>query len=238
MIIKLSPQRRDDTMSAVKLGDVLVVNGKAFDFSGVHEGDLLPNSAIDSPWFSGDVERIGGGLVLTLYLPNPINYSYEQAFPQPLLNVPDGRVAFPRPLPDDNGQYPELPVLIEPVVAGVIDWSKLLTKAMRDAAAAAAQLAVSQATLNTLTKQANAQVTALQGRIDTINDAIGGGYALPEEETELPGRIAQLSAWKKYRVDLGRVKTVPTGAWPAAPVWPVVPELYAEGMSAVAAPLA
>ena len=98
MRIKLSPQRRDDTLEVVKVGDVLVLNGEPFDFSSMGEGDTLPRSAIASEWFVGDVERLGDELVLTLVLPNPRNYSPQQAFPVDLVNVPNGRVEFPKPL--------------------------------------------------------------------------------------------------------------------------------------------
>jgi hypothetical protein len=101
MIIKLSPLRTDDTLEAVKSGDTLKINGEDFDFSQVGEGDTLPASAISSEWFArGAVDRINGALVLTLTLPIPWNYSPEQAFPVPLIGVPDGPVVFPLPLPD------------------------------------------------------------------------------------------------------------------------------------------
>lgn len=99
MRIILSPQRRDDTLEVIKYGQVLTVNGQVFDFSRMAEGDTLPNSAINSGWFAGDVEKENGELTLTLLLPNPWNYSPEQAFPVPLENVPDGLVIFPGPLP-------------------------------------------------------------------------------------------------------------------------------------------
>ncbi|MHC8386752.1 hypothetical protein ACYZTM_01520 [Pseudomonas sp. MDT2-39-1] len=100
MIIKLSPQRRDDSLQVIKAGSVLTVNGQVFDFSRMGDGDTLPNSAINSEWFAGDVDKMEGELTLTLLLPNPWNFSPEQAFPAPLENVPDGPVAFPGPLPD------------------------------------------------------------------------------------------------------------------------------------------
>lgn len=100
MIIKLSPQRRDDTLEVVKDGQVLIVNGEDFDFSAIPDGATLPRSAIKSEWFAGDVEMISGELVVTLLFPNPGNYSPEQAFPVDLVAVPDGRVSFPPPLPE------------------------------------------------------------------------------------------------------------------------------------------
>lgn len=102
MKIILSPQRRDDTLEVFKNGDVLTVNRENFDLSPVGEGDTLPRGAISSIWFAGDVDRINGELVLTLLLPNPWNYSQEQAFPVPLENVPDGLVVFPAPLPETD----------------------------------------------------------------------------------------------------------------------------------------
>lgn len=100
MIIRLSPQRRDDAFEVIRRGSVLIVNGEEFDFSQMGDGDTLPRSAIDSEWFDGDVECIDGELDITLFFPNPWNYSPEQAFPVPLENVPDGIVVFPGPLPE------------------------------------------------------------------------------------------------------------------------------------------
>ncbi|MGC1328977.1 hypothetical protein, partial [Pseudomonas sp.] len=84
MKINLSPQRRDDTLEVACAGAVLTINGEAFDFSKMADGDTLPSSAISSPWFAGQVDNFGGELELTLILPLPANYSPEQAFPEPL----------------------------------------------------------------------------------------------------------------------------------------------------------
>lgn len=100
MRIKLTPQRRDDTLEVVKAGSILTLNSKTFDFSRMNDGDTLPGSAILSDWFAGDVDNISGDLTLTLLLPLPANFSPEQAFPADLLNVPDGPVIFPQPLPE------------------------------------------------------------------------------------------------------------------------------------------
>jgi len=99
MKINLSPQRRDDTLEVIKTGEVLTVNGEDFDLSSVGEGDTLPANAISSQWFAGPVDRIDGELVLTLLLPLPYNFSHAQAFPQPLIDVQNGVVVFPAPLP-------------------------------------------------------------------------------------------------------------------------------------------
>jgi hypothetical protein len=103
---------------------------------------------------------------------------------------------------------------------------------------AAKQLAIATAQLNVLTRQANAQVTALEGRVSTIEYTINEQdpddpeyiEPLPEEIAELPVRKAQLKSWNSYRTKLGRVNLQAT--WPAAVLWPAVPEPYTSEMSA------
>jgi hypothetical protein len=99
MKIQFSPQRRDDTLVVVRSGDTLTVNGEEFDLSRVGEGEILPAHAIASEWFVGPVSRVNGEIELTLLLPLPVNYSQEQAFPEPLLLTRDGPVDLPPPLP-------------------------------------------------------------------------------------------------------------------------------------------
>lgn len=224
MRIKFQPARRDDRLVVVKSGDTLTINEVLFDFSPMLDGDTLPAVAIESHWFTHDIGRINGTLEIALMLPLPADYSPEQAFPMDLVDVPDGPVAIPRPLPDADGKYPELHEPLWPPATGTIDWTKLVTKTMKDAAALATALEAATTQLNTSTRLATAQVTALQGRVDAINDAIDGDYALPEEVEELPTLSAPLAAWKKYRVLLGRVSTQAT--WPTTPMWPVEPEPY------------
>jgi len=99
MKVKLSPTTSDEILSVVKAGQTLTVNGELFNFIPMNDGDTLPSSAISSKWFYGDVDKEDGELILTIFLPNPWNYSLEQAFPIDLVNVPDGPIVFPQPLP-------------------------------------------------------------------------------------------------------------------------------------------
>ena len=101
MKIILTPQRRDDTLTLSRSGSILTVNGEDFDFSPMGDGDTLPFGAVLSGWFAGPVDRVNGELEMTILLPLPANYSQEQAFPAPLLNVQDGPIALPQPLPTD-----------------------------------------------------------------------------------------------------------------------------------------
>jgi hypothetical protein len=106
MRIKLSPQRRDDSLSVVKTGKILTVNGEDFDFTRMVDGDTLPQTATSGIWFAGDIDQTAGELTLTLLMPLPVNYSPEQAFPVDLVDVPDGPVVFPQPLPEHEAGIP------------------------------------------------------------------------------------------------------------------------------------
>ncbi|MCI8210771.1 hypothetical protein AUC61_14630 [Pseudomonas sp. S25] len=92
-----------------------------------------------------------------------------------------------------------------------------------------------------LTKEANAQVAALTGIVNTLDYAINGQDSDSEEYieptdaeiTELPIRQKQLKAWNSYSLKLSRMPTQVT--WPHDPVWPVVPETYSDEMSSAPA---
>jgi hypothetical protein len=79
--ITLSPQRRDDTLTVIKSGDTLIINGVEYDFSPLLDGATLPAEAIGCPWIVGPVERIGGELHITLRLPLGANASHAARFP-------------------------------------------------------------------------------------------------------------------------------------------------------------
>jgi hypothetical protein len=104
-----------------------------------------------------------------------------------------------------------------------IDWSQLITKAMKDAAIQAAQLTAAKADLAARNARALTQITRIQDRVDTIGFGIDIGEATAEEEVEQAALIVMLRGWKKYKYDLGKVTTQPT--WYQAPVWPVEPPI-------------
>lgn len=115
-------------------------------------------------------------------------------------------------------------------------------RAAQEAAAQPTPAQIEAATIAQLEakqRQANAQVTALQGRIDTLvyliddQDPEDLDYIdpTPAEIAELPVRKAQLKLWNAYRVKLGRVTGI--AGWYQTPTWPVMPEPYTSEMSAV-----
>lgn len=95
MKIKLSPIRRDDTLTVIKQGDSLTINGTTYDFSVIPDGATLPKGATDCEWLAFDVERIEGVLHMTLLLPHGANAPEETRFPQPIVDPVDGVLPLP-----------------------------------------------------------------------------------------------------------------------------------------------
>lgn len=96
MNIAFSPCRSDTVLSVVKSGDTLTINGAAFDFSAVGDGDVLPRDAVATDWLASDVTRSGGVLALTLVLPCPANAPAAMTNPVPI-TAADGPVPLPAP---------------------------------------------------------------------------------------------------------------------------------------------
>ncbi|AEA70163.1 Putative phage tail fiber assembly protein [Pseudomonas brassicacearum subsp. brassicacearum NFM421] len=116
-----------------------------------------------------------------------------------------------------------------------VDWSKYISKSMKDAVIAAAQLAAAKANLADRNARALAQIARVQDRIDTIGMGIEIGEATPEEEAEQAALLVPLKAWKTYKYALGKVTVQPT--WYQSPVWPIeppIPEIIAAPMLATA----
>ncbi|MCJ7874811.1 hypothetical protein [Phaeobacter sp. J2-8] len=65
MQITFSPMRSDARLVLSRVGDVLTLNGEAFDFSQLPEGATLPRAAVASDWLGSDVTRRAGKLCLT-----------------------------------------------------------------------------------------------------------------------------------------------------------------------------
>lgn len=202
MIIRLSPVRCDDALSVEKIGDMLRLNGLAYDFAELAEGASLPAEAIDSDWIGVPVERISGVIVVTLKLPHGAEASEQSRFPEDIVSVADGRV----PLPTDRDPQPDAPPSW-PAVVGAIDWGQVITLKMKQESAAAQQLASVHAEVAARRAEADSAIAPLQDAVD-LDDA-----------TE--AEAAALKAWKKYRVALSRLPEQ-TGYpndidWPAPP---------------------
>ncbi|MHC8321114.1 phage tail protein [Pseudomonas sp. GB2N2] len=120
-------------------------------------------------------------------------------------------------------------------IEGRIDWSQLVTKAMKAAAAQAVQLAAAKVDLAARNVRTVAQISRIQDRIDTLGYGIDAGEATEEDEAEQAALLVNLKTWKAYKFALGKVTVQPT--WYAAPVWPnepAVPVIVADPDAQVA----
>lgn len=111
MIINLSPSRSDSRISVSVNGDTISINEEPFDFSPLQDGDTLPQKAIDSPWFAGDVKRVDGVLHVTLMFPHGPYAGEAARFPVPITVIQDGPVQLP-----DSGHEAPQPVFSGPVI--------------------------------------------------------------------------------------------------------------------------
>lgn len=104
-----------------------------------------------------------------------------------------------------------------------IDWTQLITKAMKDAAIQADQLSAAKSELAARNVRSVTQIARIQDRIDTIGFGIDIGEATAEDEAEQAVLLLNLEAWKTYKFALGKVTVQPT--WYQAPVWPAEPPI-------------
>lgn len=96
MIIRLSPIRCDSSLTASRFADIILINGEGYDFSALPSGATIPAGNVPCDWIVGPVSRTGAGdLTLTLLLPHGMDPSNEVAFPEPIINPPDGPLDLP-----------------------------------------------------------------------------------------------------------------------------------------------
>lgn len=104
-----------------------------------------------------------------------------------------------------------------------IDWSKLITKEMRDAAAAETALAAAKLEFAARNTTAAEQIVRIQDRVETLGYGVEFGEATEDDVAELAALNVSLKAWKKYKYDLGKVSTLP--GWYQNPAWPTAPAI-------------
>lgn len=95
MNLHFTPMRRDTRLDLTKSGDTLILNGAAFDLSGIPDGATLPRAAVTCDWLASDIERVGGELHLTLILPHGADAPQETLFPRPITVTADGPITVP-----------------------------------------------------------------------------------------------------------------------------------------------
>lgn len=96
MHITYSPVRMDlnEQILIDVEGDKIFIEGEEYDFSPLPEGAILPQCAITSEWFLGDVTRVDGVIHVVIKLPFGANASHETRYPTPVV-VGNGSVDVP-----------------------------------------------------------------------------------------------------------------------------------------------
>lgn len=108
MHITLTPTRSDAALTLHRAGDILTINGETLDLSVIPEGASLPASAVDCPWLTGEITRIGGALHLALILPHgPIPWpappeAAAVTHPAPIHVIADGPISLPSYTPPEE----------------------------------------------------------------------------------------------------------------------------------------
>ena len=95
MHLIFTPMRHDVRLTLSRQGDVLTINGEAFDFTALPEGASLPGDAIRSDWIAGEVSRKEGRLHIPLILPHGANAPGTTRHPEPITLNDDGPVDLP-----------------------------------------------------------------------------------------------------------------------------------------------
>lgn len=94
--ITLSPVRSFAApLEIEKRGTALIVNGEAYDFGFLSDGDTLPRAAVSGSWLASDVTCRGGVLSLAVALPHGPNAPEETRFPAPVTATKDGPIDLP-----------------------------------------------------------------------------------------------------------------------------------------------
>ncbi|WP_255248820.1 tail fiber assembly protein [Pseudomonas plecoglossicida] len=197
MMIKLSPVRSDGQLSVARLGDMLTVNGIAFDFAQLPEGATLPAAAVSSDFILDSVERLDGQLVVSLRLPHAADAPEAARFPADIIDPPAGQVELP-------GQDMGLSI---PSATGLIDWSQLITAETKAAAELAFQRSMAVGETERLRAAADQAIAPLQDAIDL------------DEATE--AEVSLLVEWKRFRVALSRLPE--QEGYPTTIDWPTPP---------------
>lgn len=106
MRISFSPQRRDDTLSIRRDGDILYIGSDdiAIDLTDLPDGATGEFEEPPSEFIVGPIRRVNGEIELTLIRPHGPNPSQEDAFPQPITlgDGPDNALFFNYPQPEDE----------------------------------------------------------------------------------------------------------------------------------------
>lgn len=103
MHLHFTPIRYDLPLVIERFGDLLRLNGWAFDFTALAEGEIwqveqfLPADCPLAEIFAAPVSRKNGVVELSLLLPHGPEAGAELLYPKPQRPAPEGRIVFSAP---------------------------------------------------------------------------------------------------------------------------------------------
>lgn len=117
MKITFSPIHAHGSLSLGRVGDIVMIDDRAFDFSALPDGHCMPREAVGCDMLASDVRRVGGQVELTLLLP--------YTAPDPAITHPAAIVI----TADGPVSAPGLSSPVEVAGPGDIDWSQMVDEA-------------------------------------------------------------------------------------------------------------
>lgn len=90
--VSFSPQRSDEKLTLCKQGNILIVNGREYDFTDMPDGSTLPKEAFGSNYFIGNVDRSGDKISVKILLPYGAGSPSSVLYPSPINISDDGEV--------------------------------------------------------------------------------------------------------------------------------------------------
>lgn len=95
MKINLSPARGDETLTLSVEGNVVILNGEAYDLGFLNEGESISHEVFGSKWLTDKVSMIDGQLELSVILPYGPGAPESTRYPSPIVVLTDGPVDLP-----------------------------------------------------------------------------------------------------------------------------------------------
>jgi hypothetical protein len=241
MRITLNPIRSDATLTLHRTGDVLAIDGVAFDLAPLPEGGILPRGALDCAALAGDITRQGGRLHLALMLPHGAQADAEVLFPAALEPDGDGPVPVPGQSATPGRPRP-----------GLIDWGQVVPAGDRlEAARARAETRLAEA-IETATQALTGTVPLTEklswtakeeaarawvaGAADGAQRALLEGEAgvTGEDPAELAARVLRnAEAWRLAIARLSGLRRRTVADLAAAPDPETIESALARGLAAL-----
>jgi len=96
MIIKLSPQISNKTLTIIKKDDILNINGCDYDLSNIKNEESIVASIFGCDFIVDKVYRVNNELIVKILLPITYQSSQSACFPDDIINPHNGELILPK----------------------------------------------------------------------------------------------------------------------------------------------